>query len=130
MKLLPNSNYNLRFWSTVSFLLNHNCDNFFSRSSICLKQFVRSDSFILMVLLHFYTLGFSSWLKVNGLLSIVESMPLVPALRKQRQTNLCEFKASLCRMILGWPGLHRETLYWKQQQNKNKGTNKQREWAW
>jgi hypothetical protein len=48
-------------------------------------------------------------------------MPLTPALQRQKQEDLCEFKASLVyRVNSEKPGLHRETL----SQNKNKQTNK------
>jgi hypothetical protein len=38
-------------------------------------------------------------------------MALIPAFRRQRQVDLCELKASLVyRLVLGEPGLHKETL--------------------
>ena len=36
--------------------------------------------------------------------------PLIPALRKQRQTDFCDFEASLVYRVPGQPELHRETL--------------------
>jgi hypothetical protein len=35
---------------------------------------------------------------------------LIPALRRQRQADLCEFKAVLIYKVPGQPGQHRETL--------------------
>jgi hypothetical protein len=37
-------------------------------------------------------------------------MSLIPALRRQRQVGLCEFKPSLVYRVPGQPELHRETL--------------------
>ena len=34
----------------------------------------------------------------------------IPALGRQRQTNLCEFEANLVYRVLGQPELNRETL--------------------
>jgi hypothetical protein len=49
-------------------------------------------------------------------------MPLIPALRRQRLADLCEFKASLVYIASpGQPELHSETL-----SQTNKQTNKQK----
>jgi hypothetical protein len=50
------------------------------------------------------------------------TMPLVPALGRQRQADLCEVEARLIyiKWFPGQPELHSETL----SQNKNKQTNK------
>jgi hypothetical protein len=49
-------------------------------------------------------------------------MLLIPALGKQRQADICEFKVSLStEQVQGQPGHHRETL---SLENKNKQTNK------
>jgi hypothetical protein len=37
-------------------------------------------------------------------------MPLILALRRQRQVDFCEFEASLVYRVLGQLTLHRETL--------------------
>jgi hypothetical protein len=38
-------------------------------------------------------------------------MPLIPVLRRQRQSDLCKFEACLVyKLSPGQPGLHRETL--------------------
>lgn len=39
-------------------------------------------------------------------------MPLTPVLGRQRQADLCEFKANLVHMVPGHPKLHRD-LSWE-----------------
>ena len=47
-------------------------------------------------------------------------MPLIPAFRRLRQADLCEFKASLVYKVLEEPGLtHWEILFWKTKPNPN-----------
>ena len=48
-------------------------------------------------------------------------MPLIPALRRQRQEELGEFEISLVYIVPGQPGLHSKTL---SQTNKRKTTKK------
>jgi len=49
------------------------------------------------------------------------SMPLIPALGRQRQVDLCEFEVSLVYKVSpGQPGLHRETLSQEDQMGKQK----------
>lgn len=51
---------------------------------------------------------------------------LIPALRKQRQADLCEVEASLVyRSSSRIAGLHRENLVWKKKQNQKKRKEKQ-----
>jgi hypothetical protein len=45
-------------------------------------------------------------------------MSLISALKRQRQADLCEFKASLVHKVLGQLGLHREILSWKTKKKK------------
>jgi hypothetical protein len=50
-------------------------------------------------------------------------MPLIPALRKQRQSDFCEFKDSLVYNVRpGQAGLHRETLSQKKKNKKKTKT--------
>jgi hypothetical protein len=53
---------------------------------------------------------------------------LIPALRRQRQVRLCEFKASqIYKASPGQPGLQRETLSFKKKTNKQ---NRQKPEEW
>jgi hypothetical protein len=54
-------------------------------------------------------------------------MPLILAVGRQRQADLCEFKAKLVYRVLGQPGLHRETLSGKQKQKQKQKRNKIKE---
>lgn len=47
------------------------------------------------------------------------SMPLISALRKQRQAGFGEFETSLVHTVPGQPGLHRETMSQMKKKNKN-----------
>jgi hypothetical protein len=51
-------------------------------------------------------------------------MPLILEHRKQRQSNLWEFKASLVYRVPGQSWLHREALVYKTKQNKTKQRNR------
>jgi hypothetical protein len=52
-------------------------------------------------------------------------MTLILALGRQRQVDLCEFKARLVYRVPEWPGLHRKTLSQKKQTNKQANNKKQ-----
>jgi hypothetical protein len=52
-------------------------------------------------------------LKIMTLIGWWWQMPLIPALRRQRQV------ASLVYRVPGYPGLYRETLSWKNKNNNN-----------
>lgn len=48
-------------------------------------------------------------------------MPLITALRRQRQKDVCEFEASfVTELVLGQLGLHKETLSQKPLKKKKK----------
>lgn len=47
-------------------------------------------------------------------------IPVIPAVRRVRQVDCCEFEASLDYVLLGKPGLQSETLSQKQKSNKQK----------
>jgi hypothetical protein len=51
-------------------------------------------------------------------------MPLIPALGRPRQVELCEFKASLVLRMSS--RLHRETPAWKNKTKTNKHQQKQK----
>jgi hypothetical protein len=58
---------------------------------------------------------------ITKMSEVVCCTPLIPALRSQRQTELCEFKASLVyRASSGQPGLHREILSSKEKKKIHK----------
>ena len=44
-------------------------------------------------------------------------MPLIPALGRQRQANLCEFEAGLVYRVIQ-SEIHRETLYQKKKEGR------------
>ena len=46
--------------------------------------------------------------------------PLIPALGRQKQVDLCEFEANLVYIVPGQTGLHREEILSPKQTNKVK----------